>query len=388
MPIKGMSDRNLAFPEIGQIRKGAPKPADGRKPGADLQYFRVTFDEKETEAIETFTKVYGDKPDEIRVILPFNEIEKMWEAWLEAYTAGRLVARSDGEYFVYLVDTKTGEVLVKNGMDKTGNKRQYTDAQAVGKDFKGNDIKCRPVGRLKIIVPELARAAYMTVLTTSINDIVNISQQLAAFQELNNGQIAGIPFVLRRRPKKISRPGENGQRVRVEKWLLSIEADPEWVRAKLTQVKRLALPGNGLSHDEDVVESTVVETDEEWDAPVEGLEETTPVEEVAPPEPEPQDDMQYPDDEPEIAPEVAPEPETPEIPKEVLEAMDMTDKDGKRYESYAVFDLNRRLKLLKEAAKVESDLKKTATYQKHIDALNTLIAYRKAEFDKKEALPQ
>ena len=240
---------------------------------------------------------------------------------------------------------------------------------------------------LKIIVPELARAAYMTVLTTSINDIVNISQQLAAFQELNNGQIAGIPFVLRRRPKKISRPGENGQRVRVEKWLLTIEADPEWVRAKLTQVKRLALPGNGLSHDEDVVESTVVETDEEWDAPVEGLEEITRLKQVAFPEPEPQDDMQYPDDEPELAPEVTPEPETPEIPKEVLEAMDMTDKDGKRYESYAVFDLNRRLKLLKEAAKVESDLKKTATYQKHIDALNTLIAYRKAEFDKKEALP-
>ena len=28
--------------------------------------------------------------------------------------------------------------------------------------------------------------------------------------------------------------------------MLSIEADPEWVKAKLSEVKRLALPGNGL----------------------------------------------------------------------------------------------------------------------------------------------
>src|SRR4030043_2419917 len=120
MPIKGLSDRGLAFPEIGQIRKGAPKEEGKNRPGKDLEYFRVTIDEKETEAIATFTKAYGDKPDSINVILPFNEIDKMWEAWLEAYTAGRMAARSDGEYFVYLVDTNTGEVLVKNGLGKKG----------------------------------------------------------------------------------------------------------------------------------------------------------------------------------------------------------------------------------------------------------------------------
>ena len=240
MPIKGLTDRGLAFPEIGQIRKGAPK---GEKaPGKDLPYFRITFDEREQEAAANFKKVYGEQPADIRVILPFNEIERMWDPYLEAYTAGRLVARSDGEKFIYWVDTKTGDIKVKNGQPYT----PYTEDQVVGHDYQGKPIKCKPTGRLKVIVPELARAAYMTVLTTSIHDIGNLSAQLEAFKRLNHERIAGIPLVLRRRPKKISMPKGN-QRVRVTKWMLSIEADPEWVRAMLTEVKRAALPGNGLA---------------------------------------------------------------------------------------------------------------------------------------------
>src|SRR4030043_1370870 len=354
MPIKGLSDRGLAFPEIGQIRKGAPKIEGKNRPGTDLKYFRVTFDEKETEAVQIFEKRYGKEPNEIHVILPFNEIDKMWEAWLEAYTAGRMVARSDGEYFVYLVDTKTGEVLVKNGLDKKGNKMPYTDKQVVGKDYKGNEIKCKPVGRLKVIVPELARAAYMTVLTTSINDIAYISDKWSAFQELNSGTIAGIPFVLRRRPKKISRPGENGQRIRVEKWLLSIEADPTWVRAKLSQVKRLALPGNGLEHEE-IVESTLIEVEDEWEPPNEVIEEEPPptpepekirghkhnIQQTStpppPPEPEPVSDPCW------TEPEAPPEP--PEaVPSFLQKAMNLAGNDGVKYEMCSVFELTRRTK--------------------------------------------
>src|SRR4030043_96304 len=385
-PIRGLSDRGLSFPEIGQIRKGAPKDETKNRPGKDLDYFRVEIDPRETEAVQTFKKVYGDKPDSINVILPFNEIDKMWEAWLEAYTAGRMVARSDGEYFVYLVDTKTGEVLVKNGLDKKGNKMPYTDKQVVGKDYKKNEIRCKPVGRLKVIVPELARAAYMTVLTTSINDIANISEQLSAFQELNSGTIAGIPFVLRRRPKKISRPGENGQRIRVEKWLLSIEADPTWGRAKLSQVKRLALPGNGLEHEE-IVESTLIEVEDEWEPPNEVIEEEQPT----PPEPEPikekkqtikQTSTPPPPPEPEpvsdpcwTEPEAPPEP--PEaVPSELQKAFDLAGNDGVKYEMCSVFELTRRTKGMNALWKTETDYKKQNVLLQHLDALKLVLEYR------------
>jgi hypothetical protein len=243
MPIIGLTDRGLSFPEIGQIRKGIKedrKREDGStyQVPVDLDYFRVEFDEKEVETADRFKAKYGEQPQEINIILPFDEIERCWDAWLEAYTAGRMVARSDGAKFTYWVDTDTGLPKVKNGEPFT----PYKPGQVVGKDYQGKAVFANPVGRLKIIVPELGRAAFLTVHTTSFHDIANISMQLEAFKQINGGVIKGIPLVLRRRPKKISIPKDDGQRVRMQKWLLSIEADPAWVRAKLAEVKTLALP--------------------------------------------------------------------------------------------------------------------------------------------------
>jgi hypothetical protein len=239
MSIKGLTDRGLALPEIGQIRKGAKKTEN--RPGADLAYFRVEFDETEHKTAEAFRAAYHDQPAAIRIILPFNETERMWDAWYEAYTAGRMIARSDGEYLTYQLDDKS-DIIVHNGADKNGNKVKHPADGIAGHDQKGKPVKFKATGRLKVIVPELSRAAYLTVMTTSIHDIGNISDQLAAFKELNGGQLAGIPFILRRRKKMISTPAENNTRVRRAKSLISIEADPEWVKAKLTQLGSLALP--------------------------------------------------------------------------------------------------------------------------------------------------
>ena len=251
MPIIGLSDRGLAFPEIGQIRKGAKKTVNA--PGKDLPYFRVEFDAKEVDTIAAFTKQYGPTPTDINIVLPFNEIDRLWDAWLEAYTAGRLVARADGEKFQYLVDTKTGEQVVKNGIDlKTGVARPYTAGMIVGYDYQNKPVKCKETARLKIVIPELQRLAYMTVLTGSKNDIKNISSQLVAIQTFCAGMgkgLGGTPLVLRRRPHEVSTPDpkDKTKRVRRTKYLLSIEADPEFVKRALIETKRLALPGNGLS---------------------------------------------------------------------------------------------------------------------------------------------
>jgi hypothetical protein len=239
MPIKGLTDRGLALPEIGQIRKGAKK--EPNRPGTDLTYFRVEFDEQEIKTAAEFRKIYGDKPAWIRIILPFNEVERMWDAWYEAHTAGRMVARSDGEFIIYQLDDKS-DIIVKNWLDAKGNKVPHPANGIAGHDQKGNPVKFKQAGRLKVIVPELSRAAYMTVITSSLHDIGNISDQLAAFKELNGGQLAGIPFILRRRPKAISTPGAEGTRVRRKKWLISIEADPAWVKAKLGALQVAALP--------------------------------------------------------------------------------------------------------------------------------------------------
>lgn len=247
MPIIGLTDRDMDFPEIGRIRKGKKvKNAEGKEHPVDLRYFRFDLDAAETDAIRTINTIYGAEPTEIRVYLPFNEIERFWDPYLEAYTAGRMVARTDGKKFIQWIDTDTGSVKVMNGVDANGQVVPYNKDMIVGKDYKGNPVRCKPVGRLKVVIPELMRLAYLTALTSSIHDIVNLSGQLKALHTINGGVIAGIPLTLRRRPKMISKPMADGKRARSESWLLSIEADPEWVRAKLMQFKRLALPENGL----------------------------------------------------------------------------------------------------------------------------------------------
>ena len=283
MPIRGLSDRGLAFPEIGQIRKGGKKPENGKGPGKDLTFFRVEFDELEKVAASNFRAAYRDQPTAIRIILPFNEIERMWDPWLEAYTAGRLVARSDGEWIVYQLDDR-GDLLVHNGVNvKTGERVPHPTNGVAGHDYKGQPVKFKPTGRLKVIVPELKRAAYLTVMTTSTHDIGNISSQLAAFKELNNGQLAGIPFILRRRPKAISTPSDNGQRVRRVKWLISIEVDPDWAQAKFGQLNTLALPAGFEAHALPAGEPVEEVVDYDDDELVEAIEPGPEI--VADPEP-------------------------------------------------------------------------------------------------------
>lgn len=238
MPIKGLTDRGVAFPQIGNIRKGAKK-TDPKRPGAELPYFRVEFDEREVQAIQKFNALYPDgKPTDIVVILPFDDIDRVWHAWREAYTSGALQHRCDGEYINYAINPQTGEVTVKDWHNAAGEM-----VKCERKDLTNKAQRCKPTGRLHIIIPQLERLAYLVVHTTSIWDVARISEQIAAIREMNSGHIAGIPLVLRRRPVEISTPsGDNGTRARRVKHMISIEADPEWVAAKLSAMRSAALP--------------------------------------------------------------------------------------------------------------------------------------------------
>lgn len=247
MGIKGLTDRNMAFPEIGQVRKGMVDKA-GKL--TDLKYFRVEIAEEESQKI--FEDVYGKEPKEINIFFPFDDIGKNWDAWLEAYVAGRMIARSDGETMIYWIDTQTGEEKAKYGIDPKGERVPMPKDNIVGSYISQGektknqkiDVKLKPVGRLKVIIPELQRLAYLTVHTTSHHDIVNISAQLDALKAINRGRLAGIPLVLRRRPRKISTPDlqDKSKRARREKWLLSIEAKPEWVAQQIMVLNAGSMP--------------------------------------------------------------------------------------------------------------------------------------------------
>ncbi len=259
-PIAGLTDQHPEFPEIGQVRKGAPK--EPNRPGRDLNYFRFTFDAAELEASAKVLQIYGAEPDELNVMLPFRFVDENFDTWREAYVAGAMIHRCDGERVIYEIEPDTGAQRVVNGVPVDGGlAKTCNGVDPVGwyrppNGGESKPVHCKPVGRLKVILPELGRLAYLTVLTSSIHDIVNLSRQLYALYAIN-GSLSGIPLRLRRRPTEISVPdeGRGGKRVRREKRLLSIEADPEWVKKKLVAMKAAALPGNGLPSETPALEA-------------------------------------------------------------------------------------------------------------------------------------
>lgn len=215
MPIAKYQNKEASFPKLGTLRKGAPKPERG--PGRDLNYFR--FDPIDAQTGKDFADHYGDEPRSINVFLPYATTDENFQCWQEEYSASELKHRCDGE-FVYERDKRTGQ-LVKTDRPCPGN--------------------CQEVGRLTVIIPELKRFAYVTVLTGSAHDLAELLSNLQAIEMLQR-DLRGIPMVLRRVKRMISTPMQDGKKRRVEKWLLNIEVAPQWARSMLTSMERHAMP--------------------------------------------------------------------------------------------------------------------------------------------------
>jgi hypothetical protein len=267
MPIRGLTHREASFPQIGSIRKGAPK--EPNRPGKDLDHFRVEFDEQETETAAQFLSIYGAEPDELRILLPFDEVDRNFDAWQTAYVRGGLIHRCDGEWVDYEVDPSTGKAIVIDGVLQDGSG-----------GVKACTLKtCEPTGRLNVMIADLWRLAYLTFKTGSKHDIMNIHRQLSGIREIN-GKLSGIPLVMRRRPYMISTPSPDSPsgRARREFWLVSIEADPLWVRSKLAQMRRDSIPGLIHAEGEEFPLLESGSTDAADLAKLEGIPPETPTE--------------------------------------------------------------------------------------------------------------
>ncbi|NBC16576.1 MAG: hypothetical protein GVY18_04570 [Bacteroidetes bacterium] len=245
MPIHGLTD-TPRLPQIGDLRKGAPKT--GNRPGQDLEHFRFTSEEPGLEA--RFRDEYGEAPRELSIRLPYATADENFDAWLEEYRAGGLVRRCDGSACV-LWQTPEGE---------------YSDAEKPCAQDESPPCQCKETGRLHIILPALERMGTVCVHTTSVNDIKTLHGALSALERIaqaSGRDLRGVPFVLKRRPRKISTPGQNGQRVRREKWLLTIEPEPQWVSLQLQEAKQRALAYREMGEAPRLTDGTPAESPQE-----------------------------------------------------------------------------------------------------------------------------
>ena len=217
MPIKGLSDRDSVdprFKEIGRLRKGAVK--SGNRPGKDLEYFRFVPDNGRADIAEAFRKAYGDKPDHLEVLFPFDRMERVFGSYREDYGANNLCKlRCDGENWIDWID----------------GDRHYHVAEGRPCEFKFKDVDnrcpacpCGYYGRMSVILPELWHAGHIglvLVLTTSVNDIAFLSSKLVQWEPLTRR-----PFMLWRDYRRIGVPIK-GKRAGVDKSLLHLELKEE-----------------------------------------------------------------------------------------------------------------------------------------------------------------
>ena len=238
MPIHGVSTRESLdprFKSLGKLRKGGPKRSG--QFGADLDHFRFTSEDP--AVVQAFYQAYGEKPSELVVFMPYDQMERNFSSWRELYGQNGLVKiRCDGE----------------NWVDWLDGPRHCHGYLPCPETFLDPDNRCpdcplKPVGRLEVIVPELWKAGYIglvTVETHSWNDIAHLAGKLAQYEPLR-----GKPFTLWREMTTIGAPNEKtGKRMAVTKPLVCIELTNERLveeleaaqRRSLAQVQALALP--------------------------------------------------------------------------------------------------------------------------------------------------
>jgi hypothetical protein len=257
-PIAGLTDRSPSFKEIGRLRLGIPKSEAAMSGPKEIGWFRADFRPDAQDALVEFMKVYGQQPTEIHFRLPFAEINRCWDANYEVYNKFGMLGMADGKRWMYLRHNKTGELLVKDGVPTHAEGTKVNEDGEVYLPFdpkvpvysytskKGEEVKvyARPTGRLRILIPELKRAAYVQIITNSLYNCIHLSEQLAGVAEIakNAGMsLPQVPLTITRRKELIS-VTFNGHKQMQEHYLLNIEIDPLWMEAQFNYLATL-MPG-------------------------------------------------------------------------------------------------------------------------------------------------
>lgn len=230
MPITALQ-RPPEFPEIGRLRKGAPK--GDRMPGRDLNYFR--FDTPDPELAALFESIYGKTPRAVKIIMPFQTVDQNFSAFREHRNGTKLFHTCDGDYEW----SRIGGKLTKT--DRPCPTAKLDDRVIIKGNSAKNPDKCQAVGRLSMIVGGLKRFGYVLLTTTSVIDISRIHAQLSAIELMAGGDLRNIPMVLRRVDQAITYKDKEGTDKKSTRAMLQIEIDPAWAALRLAAMDESAL---------------------------------------------------------------------------------------------------------------------------------------------------
>lgn len=226
-----------------------------------------------TDAPGVVEAIKDPKPIDLRIYFPFDDIDLNFPAFHQLWSASSLICRGDGEHVLYAIHPQKGETIVRDGRAMTDyeitaaddHKLKINAGQEVGCPGMTHDLyamcqHCKPNAMLIVLLRDVPRLAYYQIATTSIHNVINLTEQMTYIKQTIR-RLVGVPFILKLRPQKISVPKGGNGRMRTEKYLLSLEVDPEWFH-KLEQAQnRLADPTRVLLSEQVPEDDKIIEVE-------------------------------------------------------------------------------------------------------------------------------
>ncbi len=196
MPIKDLTE-TLRIPRLGKIHLGIKHPEKGYPMKTD--YFVLPTDHS---SYKQLVAIFGEKPKELRVLIP-SEDEEVWATqYYKAYDQTRgLVCKGDGETSFRMVDVATGALPVKDTKEV-----KMVEMSCAGKDcpeYKAK--KCGETMNLKFMLPEIPGLGVWQIDTGSINSILNVNSCARTIKK-TFGRLTLVPLILSLEPAQVNNP--------------------------------------------------------------------------------------------------------------------------------------------------------------------------------------
>lgn len=194
MPIEGLSSV-MRLPRIGKIRLGVKDVSQrtGNEYPKAVDHFVVQEDESTSAlAAANFRKVYGDKPRELRILIPVEDNEIYFSQYLKMYGATGLLCKGDANKAMRL-DKGTGALV-----------EVECDTEECPHFQKG---ECKRLATFSFMLPDVDGIGVWQIDTTSKNTIINLNSDLQMVK-VYAGRVRMIPLALQVVPKEVTAEGK------------------------------------------------------------------------------------------------------------------------------------------------------------------------------------
>lgn len=287
MAIKGLRQTEKSLPRAGIIRLGYTtrfcqnkackyklayqEPDTPRCPKCGSEMSQQTPTEAPHfvlhDAPGVASALKTETPGELRVYFPFDDIEKNFPSARTLFTSSYRSCQGDGQFISHAINPTTGQTVVRDGVCVVAFSEKAADGRTTLSHQVGDKMPCPAyqepnlyakcagcgnTGILLVLLEAVPTTAYFQISTHSTVNLQELPGQMLYVQEMiysltGQRRLSGVPFILRRILKSMTyqkkdRQGNPIGRGRVEKYVLQLEVEPQFMLDLIQAQRRLANP--------------------------------------------------------------------------------------------------------------------------------------------------